>query len=69
MLVRFCEAYHSRMLTVPVKWLVKVLIYESKRQLIDDCVHYKCEVVEKEFVNFNKTSFDYAADLVSYEMY
>lgn len=68
MLITFANGFNNKMLSVPLNWLQKVLIYEQENTLKTDLSYYNIEVV-KEGVIFNKSSIDLNKPLVRFFLY
>lgn len=64
-LKRFAVAYQSRVLTVPTKWLMSVMIYSDEQKMIDSFRAYGIHIDEKaKSVRFSKSDFDFEAQTV-----
>ena len=65
LLLRFSVAYQSKSLTVPSEWLQKVLLYENRDLLLQDCHYYGLEIVNRTDVRFERIKFDTSKLIVS----
>lgn len=65
MLLTFANGFNNKMLSVPLNWLQKVLIYEQESLLKNDLSYYNIEVT-REGVVFNKSSIDVTKSVVSF---
>lgn len=63
----FSTAYHSKVLTVPLKWLNDMLLYSGDvEHLLADLKHYKCMLNDDaEGVHFRRDLFDDQIETVS----
>lgn len=64
MLITFANGFNNKILSVPLNWLQKVLIYEQEKTLKSDLSYYNIEATS-EGVVFNKSSIDLNKPLVS----
>ncbi|EDW79490.1 uncharacterized protein Dwil_GK20505 [Drosophila willistoni] len=59
----FTHAYHNKQLSVPVTYLLRLLLFESPDRLIKHCTHYNLSVTsDRKAVHFIKTDFNISAD-------
>lgn len=70
MLFRFSSAYHSKTLTVPIKWLTDLLLYDDDQLLVSDCKYYNIDVnLDCRDIKFNKFNFEQKKNVVSLHIY
>ncbi|XP_016990170.2 SAC3 domain-containing protein 1 [Drosophila rhopaloa] len=61
----FTHAYNNKQLTVPVPYLLRLLLIDSPAGLQDQCRHYNIALtVDRKAVHFNKTDFNDDAELL-----
>ncbi|XP_052846800.1 SAC3 domain-containing protein 1 isoform X1 [Drosophila gunungcola] len=61
----FTHAYNNKQLTVPVPYLLRLLLIDSPAGLQDQCRHYNISFTgDRKAVQFNKTDFNQTAELL-----
>ncbi|XP_037718056.1 SAC3 domain-containing protein 1 [Drosophila subpulchrella] len=61
----FTHAYNNKQLTVPVPYLLRLLLIDGPAGLQDQCRHYGISLsADKKAVHFNRTDFNHNADLL-----
>ncbi|EDV39103.2 uncharacterized protein Dana_GF24663 [Drosophila ananassae] len=59
----FTHAYNNKQLTVPVPYLLRLLLIDRPDSLQEQCRHYNLSLaVDRKAVHFNKTDFNNAVD-------
>ncbi|KAH8379835.1 hypothetical protein KR009_007500 [Drosophila setifemur] len=59
LLLIFTHAYNNKQLTVPVPYLLRLLLLDKPDSLLDQCRHYSISfTADRKAVHFNKTDFN-----------
>ncbi|XP_017085279.1 SAC3 domain-containing protein 1 isoform X2 [Drosophila eugracilis] len=61
----FTHAYNNKQLTVPVHYLLRLLLIDGPTGLQDQCRHYNIAITaDRKAVHFNKTDFNHNVELL-----
>ncbi|EDV51199.2 SAC3 domain-containing protein 1 [Drosophila erecta] len=65
LLLIFTHAYNNKQLTVPVPYLLRLLLFDGPSGLQDQCRHYNISLTaDRKAVHFNKTDFNHNAEIL-----